>query len=177
MKTLSGFVLLCAMMTLTSAVGKCLNTVSSFVVAWRQKNHLSKRSVTCPPAWTQISGRCFKYVPALLPWAQAEKNCQSMGANLASVHSADEYHNIQMLIAKITHGFGTTWLGGSDCQKTGIWLWSDGTRFNYRHCGKFDNFFWNQHCLQMNYGGNKCWDDLQCRSKRPSVCAKKPYQR
>lgn len=39
-----------------------------------------------------------------------------MDANLASVHSAAEYFDIQMMIVKATHGYGETWLGGSDCQ-------------------------------------------------------------
>lgn len=110
-----------------------------------------------------------------------QKNCQTMGAHLASVHTADENYDIQMMIAKVTKVFGRTWLGGSDCQKVyylssqsfkyylfvylfvafvnsvlfqeGIWLWSDGTSFNYQHCGTFDNRWWKQHCLQMNYGG------------------------
>lgn len=107
----------------------------------------------------------------------------SMGGHLASVHKAQEYHDIQMMIAKASRAFGTTWLGGSDCQtviichynhsnmiylfvcfdtvffqcccvfQEGIWLWSDGTRFDFRPCGKFDNRWWKQHCLQMNYGG------------------------
>ncbi|KAM9335723.1 type-2 ice-structuring protein-like [Symphorus nematophorus] len=138
------------------------------------KTQLVKKSVSCPDGWTAIEGRCFYYVPQELSWARAEKICLGMGANLASVHSANEYQSIQTMIAKITHGFKETWLGGSDCQLKGTWLWSDGTPFNYRHCGDFNNLFWRQHCLQMNYGANKCWDDQQCSSKRPSVCAKKP---
>ncbi|XP_067380385.1 type-2 ice-structuring protein-like [Channa argus] len=169
MKTLILFVLLCATVTLTTATRPFL-----FLYFPSSKSRLFRRSLPCPPAWTLRDGRCFHYVPARLTWAKAEKNCQSMGANLASVHNADEYHDIQKLIAKVTHGFGRTWLGGSDCQKEGIWLWSDGTPFNYRHCGTFDNRWWRQHCLQMNYGANKCWDDVQCYHKLPSVCAKKP---
>lgn len=39
-----------------------------------------------------------------------------MGAHLASVHSANEYQDIQKMIVVANGGFGRTWLGGSDCQ-------------------------------------------------------------
>lgn len=41
-----------------------------------------------------------------------KKNCLSMGANLASVHSSSEYHMIQMMTAP--HGYQTTWVGGTN---------------------------------------------------------------
>ncbi|XP_047194663.1 ladderlectin-like isoform X1 [Hippoglossus stenolepis] len=125
------FLLLCAAMALTGVA----------------PSDLVKRSTACPNGWTEISGRCFYYVPDPLNWAEAEKKCQTMNANLASVHSSSEYRSIQMMIAKITHGFGRTWIGGTDCQMEGIWLWSDGTAFDYTHCGVFDNRYWRQHCL------------------------------
>uniref|UniRef100_A0A8P4GI52 C-type lectin domain-containing protein n=2 Tax=Dicentrarchus labrax TaxID=13489 RepID=A0A8P4GI52_DICLA len=133
-----------------------------------------KTPTSCPSDWTGINGRCFQYVQAALTWAEAEKKCLSMGANLASVHSANEYLEIQMIISRVTKGFGRTWLGGTDCQKEGVWLWSDGTPFDYHHCGKFDNRWWREHCLQMNFGENKCWNDVRCSRKLPAVCAKNP---
>ncbi|XP_047448240.1 galactose-specific lectin nattectin-like [Mugil cephalus] len=152
---------------------KSLSVIVCALLSLGRAAHLVKRAASCPAGWTEFDGRCFRYFPGRMTWADSEKYCETQGANLASVHNANEYHHIQFMIRKATHGFGRTWLGGSDCQKEGIWLWTDGTPFDYRECGKFDNRWWKQHCLQMNYGGNKCWDDVQCSSKLPSVCAKK----
>ncbi|XP_034533054.1 ladderlectin-like [Notolabrus celidotus] len=67
-----------------------------------------------------------------------------------------------------------TWLGGSDAQHEGVWLWTDSSHFTFTHfCRGEPNNFFNQHCLQMNYGGGKCWDDVWCDKHRPSVCAKR----
>ncbi|XP_022616888.1 ladderlectin-like [Seriola dumerili] len=156
MKTLAVLVLLCTVMVLTGAI--------------RRRNQI-RRATYCPIAWTAIKGRCFRFISASMSWGKAEKHCQAIGGHLASVHNAGEYRKIQKMISKATRGFPQTWLGGSDCQDENIWLWSDGTPFNYMHCGTFDNRWWRQHCLQMNYGGNKCWDDVQCSSSLPSVCA------
>lgn len=41
-----------------------------------------------------------------------KRNCLSMGANLASVHTSAEHQLIQRLTAH--NGYGVTWVGGTD---------------------------------------------------------------
>lgn len=134
-----------------------------------------KSTTSCPVGWHEFKGRCFRYVPTQKTWADAEKTCLSMGANLASANGFDDYHNIQSLINTATTGFPEAWLGGSNAQQDDVWLWSDGTSFQFTHwCfGEPNNNHGNQHCLQMNYGDNKCGDDMWCNKVRPFVCAKK----
>ncbi|XP_044197759.1 type-2 ice-structuring protein-like [Thunnus albacares] len=112
-------------------------------------------------------------MPRAMNWAEAEEKCQSMNANLASVHNIEEYHVIQRLILTATHGYKEAWIGGSDAQMEGDWQWSDGSRLSYLNwcSGQPDNFF-DQDCLQINHGGNKCWDDTKCSRHLPFVCGK-----
>uniref|UniRef100_A0A669BN03 Ladderlectin-like n=1 Tax=Oreochromis niloticus TaxID=8128 RepID=A0A669BN03_ORENI len=157
MKLLVVSALLCGLMVLTTAASK---------------SHLVKRSNGCPPGWTRISERCFLFVPTAMSWARAERHCLSMGANLASVHSSSENRMIQSLTAH--HGYPETWIGGTDAPEEGIWLWNDGTSFHYSPwCPGEPNNDRNQHCIQMNHGDSKCWDDMGCDRHLPSVCAKK----
>ncbi|KAI3376174.1 hypothetical protein L3Q82_016698, partial [Scortum barcoo] len=81
------------------------------------------------------------------------EHCQNRGGNLASVHSFNEYQFIQNMIQRITHTFPDTWLGGSDAEQEGTWLWSNGEpfRFNYWSPGEPNNVL-NADCLVMNYG-------------------------
>uniref|UniRef100_A0A3B3WNV8 C-type lectin domain-containing protein n=1 Tax=Poecilia mexicana TaxID=48701 RepID=A0A3B3WNV8_9TELE len=176
--------------------------VSSVVV---QATHFDsiQTSITCPSGWTPINSRCFLYVPNDMTWANAEKNCLSKGANLASVHNAYEYHQVQNLIAAAGHGSKLAWIGGTDGQQVvlpvqftsevfyktlnemchllnfvlqeKIWFWSDGSPMIYTNwCYRQpDNGLGTQHCLQMNYTNEKCWDDCWCHYRRPSVCSKK----
>ncbi|KAF7643167.1 hypothetical protein LDENG_00244150 [Lucifuga dentata] len=90
-----------------------------------------------------------------MTWVQAEKNCISMGGNLASVHNTDEYYGIQSVIHRITNAYPDTWIGGYDAIQEGEWLWSDGSPFDFQHWapGQPDNLGGNQHCLRTNYGG------------------------
>ncbi|XP_047242148.1 ladderlectin-like isoform X2 [Girardinichthys multiradiatus] len=134
---------------------------------------LLQRSDLCPPGWTQLNSRCFKYVPRPLSWAAAERNCLSMGANLASVQDMNEYHQIQNIIQMASSMSKEAWIGGSNAQELNIWLWTDGSRFSYTHWCPGEPNSSNQRCLQMNYSAEKCWDDQICAIELPSVCAKK----
>ncbi|XP_023202876.1 ladderlectin-like [Xiphophorus maculatus] len=129
----------------------------------------------CPHGWTKINSRCFRYVATPMTWANAEKNCLSMGANLASVHNLYEYHQIQAMIHRRSCNSREAWLGGTDAQQERTWLWSDGRPMRYTNwCrGEPNNAGGTQHCLQMNFSGAKCWDDLWCNHNLPSVCAKR----
>ncbi|XP_072232975.1 galactose-specific lectin nattectin-like [Leuresthes tenuis] len=137
------------------------------------ESHVVKREAACSPGWTNVNGRCFIYIPKPMSWAQAERNCISMGGHLASVHNAQEYHDIQRLILTATHASKQTWIGGSDAQQNGVWLWTDGSSFGFAYwCeGEPNNYRGWQHCLQINYSDSKCWDDQTCSVRLPSVCS------
>ncbi|KAL4007832.1 hypothetical protein ACER0C_001684 [Sarotherodon galilaeus] len=127
----------------------------------------------CPYGWKRYRKRCFLFVSQPLSWAQAQKNCEQMNANLASVHCRKEHKFIRRLIFRATRQRKPTWLGGSNA-KNGYWFWIDGTQFRYTNwCpGQPSNYYYEQ-CLQMNFGGHKCWDDAYCTKLLSSVCAKK----
>ncbi|KAM4713877.1 C-type mannose receptor 2-like [Anableps anableps] len=123
------------------------------------KSDLVKRSTFCSRGWTGFNGRCFRYIPKPMSWARAEKNCESMKANLASVHNIEDYHEIQSLIMTASHEYKETWIGGTDAQEENQWFWSDGTPFHYINwCpGEPNNHKRQQHCLRINHGGvNQC---------------------
>ncbi|XP_054912081.1 ladderlectin-like [Poeciliopsis prolifica] len=154
--TLNVLMLLCALTALSQAA---------------EANNLFRSY--CPAGWSQFNRRCFIFIPRTMSWAMAQRNCVSLQGTLASVHSFQEYHFIQRVITAATHRSPETWIGGSDAQEEGVWLWSDGRPFFYSNwCSGEPNNYRDQDCLQMNYGGSKCWDDVWCNNHRPSVCAK-----
>ncbi|GAA6236402.1 type-2 ice-structuring protein-like isoform X2 [Lates japonicus] len=140
-----------------------------------REHRVVKRSTSCPCGWTEYYDRCFFYVSKAMSWADAQKNCETMNSNLASVHSDEEYQLIQKVVLVGSHGSGPTWIGGSDAQKEKFWFWIDGTTFKYENwCeGQPDDYHGAQDCALMNFAANKCWDDGSCEAALPSVCAKK----
>ncbi|XP_049424668.1 ladderlectin-like [Epinephelus fuscoguttatus] len=169
MKMLIVSALVCAMMVLTRAAAPPEETPQN-----ETEIPLVKRSTDCSSDWSFLGGRCYHYVPTLMSWAGAERHCQSLGGNLASVHNSQQYFDIQRLISQVTHKNDPAWIGGTDAQEESQWFWSDGTPFRYQYwCqGEPNNNKGNQHCLQMNYSADRCWDDLQCSNKLPSVCVR-----
>ncbi|XP_078020142.1 type-2 ice-structuring protein-like isoform X2 [Epinephelus lanceolatus] len=170
MKMLIVSALVCAMMVLTRAAAPPEETPQD-----ETESRLVKRSATCPWGWSLLGGRCYRYVPTLMTWARAQKNCQALGGNLASVQNSQQYCHIQKVIVAATHSYRQAWIGGSDAQEDGQWFWSDGTPFHYQYwChGEPNNGGGaGQHCMQMNFTAHKCWDDEECSDKFPSVCSR-----
>ncbi|KAL2078272.1 hypothetical protein ACEWY4_025957 [Coilia grayii] len=105
---------------------------------------------SCPAGWSQYKNRCFMFVSTERTWAESERYCISMGGNLASVHSREEYNFIDSLFS--TH---RVWIGGCDAVQEGHWLWSDGTKFDYTlwNPGEPNNSGGNEHCIEMKCQG------------------------
>ncbi|XP_039674871.1 galactose-specific lectin nattectin-like isoform X2 [Perca fluviatilis] len=128
---------------------------------------------SCPPGWTQFGSRCFSFNFQGKSWVNAENFCKAAGGNLASIHSEEEYVFLRTFINQVTGENRRAWIGGFDSVQEGVWMWSDGSTFDYQ------SFSWDQpdnedgleHCLEMNYLDN--WNDYLCGKEIHFLCAKK----
>jgi len=128
----------------------------------------------CPGGWSYFNHRCFNFYKPRVTWGNAEKRCQALGGNLASVNSLAEHNFIRHMIRRITVRYDRlSWIGGSDAAQERTWLWSDGLPMKYTNWapGQPDNWRRSQNCMCINYRGGK-WDDLRCNYKLPYVCVK-----
>uniref|UniRef100_A0A673BGV4 Galactose-specific lectin nattectin-like n=1 Tax=Sphaeramia orbicularis TaxID=375764 RepID=A0A673BGV4_9TELE len=133
------------------------------------KNSVVKRAVGCPFGWTQFGRRCL-IVNAPMKWTDAQNHCLSMKGNLLSIHNV--YQNSW---AMSLMGGRRTWIAGSDAQEDGQWFNVDGTRFNYANwChGEPNNHGGQEHCAEINYSDQRCWNDAPCLMHLHSICARK----
>ncbi|XP_034552304.1 galactose-specific lectin nattectin-like [Notolabrus celidotus] len=128
---------------------------------------------SCPAEWTQFGDHCYMYNFSPKDWADAEVSCVNHGGNLASVHTKEQYDFIRSVIKTATGGEAQTWVGGYDAAKEGVWLWSDGSKFE-----KFTFKFWGPHepsnyqgkenCLEINFRGSA--NDIACNAKLGYMC-------
>ncbi|XP_071372765.1 ladderlectin-like [Centroberyx affinis] len=132
-------------------------------------------SDSCPPGWSSHGSRCFIFNNNPLNWVQAEQHCLTIGANLASVHSLEEYQFIQEMVKGSSGSLPDTWIGGSDHAQDRTWFWSDGSRFDYQlwNSGEPNNSGGREPCVEMNFGGDSHWNDKRCDIEFTSVCAKR----
>ncbi|KAA0712402.1 Ladderlectin Precursor [Triplophysa tibetana] len=131
-----------------------------------------KQAEDCSFGWKLFGVKCFKFFPQTVDWVVAETNCQSLDANLASVRSKAQNDFLLSLLPANTR----VWIGGHDGEMENQWLWSDGTRFIYTNwCNSQpDNFRASEHCLEISFTDNRCWNDESCSTKLAYICARTP---
>ena len=94
-------------------------------------------------------------------WHQAEEFCVSKGGHLASVNSQFEHNQLRELL-KDEKKVQFVWLGGSDEEEEGVWVWSNGATWRYPAyawpwgSGEPDGLQ-GENCLFLMWSGG--WDD------------------
>ncbi|KAL7381904.1 hypothetical protein ABVT39_013247 [Epinephelus coioides] len=127
----------------------------------------------CPMFWYSFNGRCYKYIATRMTWADAELHCVSEGSNLVSIYSLDEHNFVKSLIKNFDPAQGFTWIGLSDTQKEGGWMWSDGcpVKFTFWRTGEPNNVGGHEDCVHTNLGEEQKWNDYPCSHALTFVCA------
>ncbi|XP_040007540.1 galactose-specific lectin nattectin-like [Xiphias gladius] len=131
--------------------------------------------VTCPSGWTMFRDRCYLFQDAEKDWVEAERYCTSRDGNLASLPNGAVYDFIRKMIYRATNSHKTTWVGGYDAVKEGVWLWSDGSKFDFKGWAKGEpNNSGEEHCMEINSDGKDYVNDFKCAAQRSFVCARNP---
>ncbi|XP_041655787.1 galactose-specific lectin nattectin-like [Cheilinus undulatus] len=130
----------------------------------------------CPPGWTHFDTRCFKLQLTGKKWAEAERHCTSLDGNLASVRSSGEYKFLRDMVHTETKVHEETWLGGYDAAEEDVWLWSDGSPFDFELWkeGEPNDFWGGEDCMEMNNNGQNYINDADCDDKKIYICARDP---
>ncbi|XP_065145809.1 galactose-specific lectin nattectin-like [Paramisgurnus dabryanus] len=125
----------------------------------------------CPRGWTRFDGQCYKFFSQSVNWVTAEKNCRSIGAYLASVHDTEQNN---FLLSLLVSANTRAWIGGHDGEIEGQWLWTDGAQFHFANwcSGEPNNYGGKEHCLEINFRNNRCWNDEPCYTTMSYICAK-----
>ncbi|XP_074538599.1 galactose-specific lectin nattectin-like [Halichoeres trimaculatus] len=128
----------------------------------------------CPAGWTQFESHCYLFQHSPMVWADAEKHCTTLGANLVSLHSKEQHTFIQNTLMGIAGKLVNIWVGGQDAVKEGVWLWSDGSLFDFNGWSKGEpnNYGRGEDCMEMNFREKDFINDIGCSKKSSFMCAK-----
>ncbi|XP_031132531.2 galactose-specific lectin nattectin-like [Sander lucioperca] len=127
----------------------------------------------CPPGWTESDQKCYIFHSSKMDWADAERFCTSIGGNLASLQTTEEYESIRGVIQQVTGTDTNIWVGGYDATKDGVWLWSDGSKFDFTGWGKVEpNGRAKENCMEINFNGQDYVNDTICSLKKSFFCSK-----
>ncbi|XP_044165460.1 uncharacterized protein LOC114965419 isoform X3 [Acropora millepora] len=125
----------------------------------------------CPDDWSYFLGYCYRQVSHCDSWSNSQSQCATLGANLPSVHSQEENVFVQSL-----HRGENGWLGLSDINREGTFVWSDGSRLNFNFWAtRQPNNFHNEDCVHTlgSLKNHKYkWNDVNCSSCHTYSCKK-----
>ncbi|KAJ8361833.1 hypothetical protein AAFF_G00418580 [Aldrovandia affinis] len=129
----------------------------------------------CPEGWEQRNSKCYYFSTVVKTWNDSRSDCLKQGADLVIIESKEE----QDFIYKQTGGY-VHWIGLSDSETEGTWLWVDGTPLQK------DKAFWLTGEPDEHFGSEDCaaagrrwvlgdvegdgWVDLPCHVLLRSVC-------
>ncbi|XP_016111542.1 ladderlectin-like [Sinocyclocheilus grahami] len=112
---------------------------------------------------------CYKFFPQSVNWITAERNCQSLGSNLASVHNKMENDFLLSLVPSSTRSWVGVHYGVQEVQ----WVWSDGTPYDYTYwCSYEPDGGGSENCVLINWTSSSCWVNIHCSISVGYVCAK-----
>ncbi|XP_078382811.1 uncharacterized protein LOC144665431 [Oculina patagonica] len=125
----------------------------------------------CQDDWTYFKGYCYRKVSSCDSWSGSQRTCVTLRANLPSIHSQEENVYVQSL-----HGGENSWLGLSDINTEGTFVWSDRTPLDFHYWAKHQpNNFHNEDCahtLGFLQGHKYEWNDVNCTDCHKFTCKK-----
>uniref|UniRef100_A0A3Q2P8H8 C-type lectin domain-containing protein n=1 Tax=Fundulus heteroclitus TaxID=8078 RepID=A0A3Q2P8H8_FUNHE len=142
----------------------------------------------CGAGWELHGGTCYNFSTGKSSWTESRRSCRDLGGDLVKIDSREE----QMFLEEKLRGLmeeaeDKFWIGLTDSELEGRWLWVDGSPLN--ESLKFwcnnepDNWkgINNQNpagedCVRMGERGGasdlKCWLDKSCDDPHKSICEK-----
>ena len=108
----------------------------------------------------KINGSCYAHVDDSLNWNQAEDCCIAWGGHLASIHSNDT----NTILNSIRNQNRWTWIGLSDTANDSVYVWTDGTQYDYENFSPGEPNSKNGESCFLFWDGFPTWNDYYCTS-------------
>nr|XP_034323721.1 perlucin-like protein isoform X3 [Crassostrea gigas] len=125
----------------------------------------------CPPGWTTFNTSCYHLSIEEESWVDSMKMCEIHGAYLVHINSASEDTFITNQM--ITNGVKELWLGGSDWNVEGVWVWEpEGDLFQYSNFDhdEPDNYGDDENCVRKEQSAHYRWNDKPCDHRYSYIC-------
>ena len=134
----------------------------------KEKKNTKKSKARIPRNSVKWNGHHYMLFDNRGPHSRAEKICQAMGGHLVRIQSPEEQQLIKQIAKSAkkemskranTEKFPSYWIDGTDEEKEGVWIFSDGTPMKnfYWHPGYYDNDKSKNH-IEF-YGHEGTWND------------------
>ncbi|XP_067338422.1 galactose-specific lectin nattectin-like [Channa argus] len=166
---------------------KILHTLKDENEAMR-KNLTDEPCQKCEEGWELHGGKCYYFSNKPSSWNQSREECVRRGGDLVKIDSREEQSFLEeRLRNKMNEDQDKFWIGLTDSEKEGRWLWVDGskldTSLSFWKSAEPDNWKGTnevnpdgEDCVRMGEKGGaddlKCWFDHFCNNPHKSICEK-----
>ncbi|XP_040924464.2 C-type lectin domain family 4 member E-like [Betta splendens] len=150
-----------------------------------RKNLTAESFPTCEKGWNQHGGRCYHFSSYKLTWDQSRRDCKGRGADLVQIKSEEEQSFLEYILrGSISDNEDKFWIGLTDSEEEGRWLWVDDSPLNnslsFWYGKEPDNWTGvnsaGEDCARMGIKGGatdlKCWFDTSCDVTQRNICEK-----
>ncbi|XP_069579002.1 CD209 antigen-like protein C [Brachyistius frenatus] len=126
----------------------------------------------CPAGWRWWRRRCYFFSPGLQEnrrWNESAEFCRRHDGRLAVIEDSAEMDFLQGVMSTFSR-FPFLWVGLTDAQQEGRWLWGDGTDVQHYMPVTVDWDADHRDCADLRGGGSLFAAD--CEAYGPWVCKK-----
>uniref|UniRef100_A0A3B3BXZ6 C-type lectin domain-containing protein n=1 Tax=Oryzias melastigma TaxID=30732 RepID=A0A3B3BXZ6_ORYME len=127
--------------------------------------------------WIYFSGSFYYISTTEKSWQSSRDDCLGRGADLIIINSKEENVSTHTSWEFARKFQKRLWIGLSDRQSEGHWIWQDGTSLDesFWHPGE-PNSYWgrDEDCAEIKYINDvNSWNDLVCTNENFWICEKK----
>ncbi|XP_036000722.1 hepatic lectin [Fundulus heteroclitus] len=151
-----------------------------------RKHLLDETCLKCEAGWELHGGKCYYFSTWKSSWTESRRSCKDLGGDLVKIDSREEQMFLFGRLRNITEDDlkDKFWIGLTDSEEEGRWLWVDGSPLNSSLTFWADNEPDNQSldgaaeadCVRMGKKGGsdflKSWFDTSCNYDQKSICEK-----
>ncbi|XP_074543362.1 CD209 antigen-like protein C [Halichoeres trimaculatus] len=138
----------------------------------------------CEEGWVLEERNCYYFSTTKSSWSVSRDGCRLKGGDLVKIEHMQEQVFLSLQLSnRMTDPEDMFWIGLTDSDVEGRWLWVDGSLLS--------TWFWDvrqpdnrldgdpdgQDCVRMGGEGSfKFWFDRSCKSPQKSICEKPAEQ-
>ncbi|KAM6394787.1 hepatic lectin-like [Rhynochetos jubatus] len=122
----------------------------------------------CSAGWKIFEQSCYSFSEETMSWSDAQEICIDQGAHLVVINSELE----QKFLMDTINSSSTYWLGVTDQQEEGTWVWTNGehSSISYWNTWKENKDKDQKDCGSI--GPNGIWIDDRCSRSHHWICEK-----
>ncbi|XP_034143332.1 C-type lectin domain family 17, member A-like [Esox lucius] len=127
------------------------------------------REGPCPKGWIKFESKCYYNTTLKKTWEESRQDCIARGADLVIINSREE----QSLINQLYVPGNDAWIGLTDSDTEGTWIWVDGSPLTSAFWdNKQPNNINNQDCVEVNHSSSDpgVWNDDGCHKTNSWIC-------